>query len=100
MLPRAMRHFDSTRHLRFTQFLNVVIAPRIHHASGGHQLDPIRAVLQIMAYGFAGLIHGISQIGPVREGLVGGENIGVAVAAGNADEYLRRRCAARGSALG
>ena len=89
-LPGPVRHFHGARHLRLAQLLHVEIAQRVHHASGSHQLDPVGAILQVVPDGFTDLVHRIRQVRAPRQRLVGRQHVGIAMAAGDADEVARR----------
>jgi hypothetical protein len=86
VFARAMRHLHGTRHLRLAQFLHVVVADRVHHASGGHQLDPVGSVLDVVPHSIAHSVHGVGNIRTPRQRLVSREHISIAMASGNADK--------------
>jgi hypothetical protein len=66
--------------------LHGVVADGVPDAAGGHELDPVRAVLDVAADSDGNLVRGVGDIGRARESLIGSEDIRVAVSAGERDE--------------
>src|SRR5580698_603263 len=84
--PRAMRDFDSTRHLFVAQFLYAVVADWIHHATCSHELDPVSAILDVTTHDAVHIVHSVDSIRLLEAGFVGGKQVPIAVPSGNGDE--------------
>ena len=89
LFSRAVRHLHRFGHLLLAQLFDQVITDRIHHAPGGHQLDPVRTVLDVAPHCDAHAVDRIRDIGVARQLLVGRKNVGVAVSPIHRNEIAR-----------
>ena len=89
-LARSMRDFHRLSHLLLAQLFDTIIADRIHHSTGRHQLDPVGPIFDVAPYRDAHPLNRIRNIRPHGQGLVGRQNIGVAVSAIHRNKVPRR----------
>ncbi len=81
----AVGDFDGLGHLLFTEFEDVVVGDGVHDAAGGHEFDPVGAVLDVAADDACDVIDGVGDVGFVGDVEVGREGESVAVATGEGD---------------
>ena len=81
----AMGDLDGLGHLRFAQFLHVEVGDGVHHAAGGHQLDPVGAVFDVAAHDVGDVVNSVGDILAAGKLHVGGEGRAVAMASGERD---------------
>ena len=89
-LARSMRHLNRLGHLLFAQLLDPIIADRIHHAAGGHQLDPVGAVLDIAPHRDAHRVNRVRDIRPPWQLLIWRQNVSIAVSPVYRNKVSRR----------
>ena len=81
----AMCDLNGGGHLRFAQFLHVEVGDGIHDAAGGHELDPVGAVLDVAADDVGDVVDGVGDVLAAGQLHVRREGRAVAVATGERD---------------
>ncbi len=94
-----MRVFHRARHLRVTQLLHPVVANRVHHAAGCHQLDPVSAKFDIATDNAAHIVDRVYLVGLLQRRLVWRETIRITVTTGERYTTARRDNARAGNEL-
>ena len=82
-LAGAMGHGDGLGHLSFAELLDVEVGDGIHDAAGGHELDPVGAVLDVAANDVVDVIDGVGDVEAAGHCDIGREERAVAMAAGD-----------------
>ena len=67
LFARAMGHDDRFGHLRFAQFLHVEVGDGIHDAAGGHQLDPVGAILDVAPHHVIDVVDRVGHVLAARQ---------------------------------
>ncbi len=85
ILAGAVGDFDGLGHLLFAEFLDVEVGDGVHDAAGGHELDPVGAILDVAAHDVVDVVDGVGDVLAAGKLQVGREGSAVAVAAGDGD---------------
>jgi len=90
LLPGSMSNLHRPQHLLLAQFLNPIIANRIHHPAGSHQFDPVSTIFNIAPHRNAYRINRVRNIRTSRQFLIRRQHVGIAVSSVYRNKVSRR----------